>query len=97
MEIIAKLIKVDDVQSGENERGFWYRGGMVLESLDGHQRLMYMKVQGKDKCDGIAQVAVGSTLKVGFIILSREYGGRWYTDVLATTIDVMTSSRPNGR
>ena len=97
MEIIAKLIKVDDVQSGENERGFWYRGGMVLESLDGHQRLMYVKVQGKDKCEGIAQVAVGSTLKVGFVILSREYGGRWYTDVLATNIDVMTSSKPNGR
>lgn len=97
MEIIAKLIKVDDVLSGENERGFWYRGGMVLESLDGHQRLMYVKVQGKDGCERIAQIAVGSTLKVRFIILSREYSGRWYTDVLATDIEVMTSSRPNGR
>lgn len=97
MEIIAKLIKVDDVQTSENERGIRYRGGIVCESLDGHQRIMYFKVQGKDACERIAQIAVGSTLKVRFIILSSEYGGRWYTVVLATDIDVMTSSRPNGR
>lgn len=92
MEIIARLKKVNDVQSGENALGFWYIGGMVLESLDGNSRTMYLKVQGKEKCEFIAQVAVGSTLKVGFIILSREFGGRWYTDVVATKIDVLTSS-----
>lgn len=89
MKIIGKLNQILDTQSGETERGTWYRSGMVLESLDGQQRLMAFTVQGKNNVEQLQQLAVGSTLQVEYVIESRQFNEKWYTDLRTFNIDVL--------
>lgn len=94
MKIIGKLVKVLDVVSGETDRGMWYRGGLVLESMDGNSRYMPFTVHGNVACSNIAQLAIGSTIQLDFTIEGREVSGRWYVDLKAYNIIVLTSARP---
>lgn len=94
MKIIGKLVKVLDVVSGETDRGMWYRGGLVLESMDGNSRYMPFTVYGNVACSNIAQLAIGSTIQLDFVIEGRELGSRWYVDLKAYNIIVLTSARP---
>lgn len=94
MKIIGKLNQRLDVQSGETERGMWFRGGMVLVSLDGQQRPMAFVVNGRDSTDRLAQIPIGSTIQCDYSIESREFNGKWYTDLRAYNIEVLTSSKP---
>lgn len=93
MNIIAKLKEIAPVQSGETERGFWYRGGMVVESLDGNNRLMFFVVNGKTSTDALQQIPPSSTIRFDIGIESRQFNGKWYTDVRAYNIEVLTASR----
>ena len=92
MKQIVTLQSILDVQSGENERGTWYRGGMVCESLDGHQRQMAFKVQGKQNLDDLQQIPVGSTIEVTFQAFSRKFNDKWYTDLVVSHIDTLKAN-----
>lgn len=95
MKVIARLNTILPVQMGENDRGTWYRGCCICESLDGEGRMMAFVVMGKNRTEQLQQIPIGSTVEVNFVIESRPYGDRWFTDARANTIDVLTSSRPS--
>jgi hypothetical protein len=40
-----------------------------------------------DKADTLLEVSTGDELKVSFDVESREYNGRWYTDLKAWKIE----------
>ena len=50
-----------------------------------------------DKTDALRSVQPGANLKVSFGVESREYNGRWYTDIKAWRIETVgagTSEAP---
>ena len=93
MKVITKLHSVLPVQMGETDRGTWYRGGMVCESLDGEQRTMAFVVQGKKNTELLQQIPYGSTIEVEFVIESRNFNDKWYTDLRVTNIETLTSTK----
>lgn len=93
MKIIAKITEILDVQSGETERGIWYRGGFIAESMDGQGRQMAFVVNGEVATSLLAQVPLNSTIQFDFAIESRNFNGKWYTDLRAYNIVVLTSSK----
>ena len=92
MKIIAKLVRKEEVISGETERGTWYRQQIIMESMDGEGRQMAFKVQGIQNIHLFEQLSVGSTLQVGFVIDSRESNGRWFTDLRVINVDVLKTA-----
>jgi hypothetical protein len=46
-----------------------------------------MNVWGEDKVRDLEKYQIGDKVKVSFNISSREYNGRWYTDVRAWRIE----------
>jgi len=81
MEITGSIIEVLEEQSGQSAKGGWRKQQYVLETKDQYPKKICFMVWG-DKIDDFA-VKKGQDLEVSIDIESREYNGRWYTDVKA--------------
>lgn len=97
-QISGKLIAVLPVISGENERGNWYRGGMVIETLDSPSTKLALSTFGKRRIEQIQQLTLGDVIVVTYSVESREYMGKWYTEAIITgiltTIKQATGDQP---
>lgn len=89
MEAIGKLIAILPEQSGQTERGAWRRGGFVIETEEQYPKKIAFTLFG-DRIDMIKSFAIGSVLRVQFSAESREYEGRWYTDLRCFRIEPFT-------
>ena len=94
MELTGKIIAVLPERSGVSARtgSEWKMASYVLETMEQYPRKMMFNVFGADR---IAQfnIQLGETLTVSFDIDSREYNGRWYTDVRAWRIEPAGASQ----
>jgi len=81
MEINGKIIHVLDEQSGQSAKGTWRKQQYVLETQDQYPKKICFMVWG-DKIDDFG-IQEGQDLEVSIDLESREYNGRWYTDVKA--------------
>lgn len=88
MEQIGKLFQVMQETGGEGKSGKWSKCDFVLDVEDAkYPKKIAITAWNKD-VDTIKQTPVGSELKVSFDLSSREYNGKWYTDVKAWKIEV---------
>jgi hypothetical protein len=96
MEVKGKIIAVQPVQSGEGKNGTWKKQEYVIEYEQSSQypRRMMFNLWG-DKIDQY-NIREGQTLNVGFDIDCREYNGRWYNDIRAWKIDVVSAEDAGG-
>lgn len=85
-QISGKLIAVMPVISGENERGEWFRGGMVIETIDSPSTKLALSTFGKRRIKQIKQLTLGEIVVVSYSVESHEYMGQWYTEAIITNI-----------
>lgn len=80
MEISGKIIAVLPLQSGTSKAGrAWKKQEYVLETQDTYPRKVKFDFFG-DRVDQYP-LAIGEDVTVSFDIESREFNGRWYTDI----------------
>lgn len=81
MEITGKVIECLPLKSGQSANGEWRKQDYVLETSSEYPKKVCFMVWG----DKIEQFAIhkGDNLTVSIDLESREYNGRWYTDVKA--------------
>lgn len=85
MEITGKIIKVLPENSGEGKNGTWRSRDAVLETQEQYPRKVCFNLFG-DKIDQF-KFEEGDLVTVHFDIDSREYNGRWYTNIRAWKVD----------
>ena len=95
MEAIGKLIAILPEQSGQTERGSWVRGGFVIETEEQYPKKIAFTLFG-ERVAMIKSFAMGSILRVQFSAESREYEGRWYTDLRCFRIDTFNPAPMGG-
>ncbi|MEM9302899.1 MAG: DUF3127 domain-containing protein [Pseudomonadota bacterium] len=85
MELKGKITQVLPEKSGTSARGPWRKQEYVIEIPGDYPKQVCFMVWG-DRIDqfGIQQ---GHELTVHIDLESREYNGRWYTDVKAWRVD----------
>jgi hypothetical protein len=81
MDITGKIIQFLQVQSGQGKNGTWKKQEFILETGDTYPKKVCIAVWG-DKID-MGSFKTGDLVDVSFDVESREYNGRWYTDVKA--------------
>ena len=81
MQITAKLVQVLPAQTGQGKNGEWRKQEIIVETDGQYPRKICISVWG-DKLGGL-KLSPGTELSIDFDIESREYNGRWYTDVKA--------------
>lgn len=90
MEIQGKIIQLLPEQSGAGKNGQWRKREYVLETQDQYPKKVCFNMWG-DKIDQ-NPVNVGDSVKVLFDLESREFNGKWYTDVKAWKIEGQSAS-----
>jgi len=90
MELSGKVFKVLPVESGEGKNGIWKKQQIVIETA--HERYpKKVAIQFWGDLVENSAFAEGKDISVEFDVESREFNGRWYTDVKAWRINTKTS------
>jgi hypothetical protein len=81
MELTGKIVQILPEKSGTSARGTWRKQEFVIEIPGDYPKMVCFMVWG-DRIDQF-QIREGQEITVSVDIESREYNGRWYTDVKA--------------
>jgi hypothetical protein len=92
MQLKAKLTQLLPIQTGSGKNGEWKKQDIIVESDGQYPKQVCVSIWG-DKINE-EQLIVGNILNIDFDIESREYSGRWYTDVKAWKIEVVNHNTP---
>ncbi|MCX6292094.1 MAG: DUF3127 domain-containing protein [Bacteroidetes bacterium] len=82
MDITGKVIKALQLQSGQGKNGVWKKQDYILElPSEKFPKKVCITIWG----DNIEKfkISEGQTITASIDIESREFNGRWYTDVKA--------------
>ncbi|MEF9986722.1 MAG: DUF3127 domain-containing protein [Bacteroidales bacterium] len=86
IEIKCNLVSKLQVQNGSSARGPWSKQDFIVETQETYPKKICMNVWGADKVLELGGYNTGEELTVSVNIESREFNGRWYTDVRAWKI-----------
>ena len=96
MELEGRIARKLPVQTGTSARGAWAKQEFILEYQEGNfPSQVCMNVWGDDKVRELDKYQVGDKVKVSVNLSSREYNGRWYTDVRAWRIEPAGAAQPD--
>lgn len=87
MELTGRLVQVLEEQGGEGKNGKWAKCDFVIEVPHEKYPKKVCITAWNDLIGTIKATPIESTITVSFDISSREYNGRWYTDVKAWKVE----------
>lgn len=85
MELTAKLVQLLPLQTGNGKNGQWKKQDIIVETEGNYPKKVCISIWGEKINDAVLKT--GSMLNISFDVESREYNGRWYTDVKAWKIE----------
>jgi hypothetical protein len=94
MQLTAKLVQLLPLQTGTGKNGAWKKQDIIVETEGQYPKKVCVSIWGDKINESLLQV--GSQLNISFDVESREYNGRWYTDVKAWKIESGSAVKPAG-
>lgn len=85
LTIAGEVTRILDEESGTGRNGPWRKQSFILKAPGEYPREICV-IQWGDNIEKFA-LRVGETITAHIDLQSREYNGRWYTDVKAWKID----------
>lgn len=92
LEVEGKLVSKLQQQTGQGRNGTWARQDFIIETQDQYPKKICLSAWG-DKIREFDNIAMGELIKVSVNIESREYNGRWFTDVRPWRIERMNQNQ----
>jgi hypothetical protein len=93
MQLTAKLIEVLAIQTGQGKNGEWRKQDIIVETEGQYLKKICISLWGDKISD--TNLQIGNYYKYDIDIESREYSGRWYTDVKTWRIELLYSENQN--
>jgi hypothetical protein len=84
MNIKAKLVQLLPLQTGMGKNGQWRKQDIIVETTGQYPKKICISIWG-DKINE-KQLLIGNQLDIDFELESREFNGKWYTDIRAWKI-----------
>lgn len=94
MQLTGKVIQILPLQTGSGKNGEWRKQDVIVETDGQFPKKICISIWG-DKINNTL-LQLGNVLKFDFDLESREYNGRWYTDVKAWKLEALNTNSPNG-
>ena len=85
MQLIAKLLQKLPLQTGQGKNGTWQKQDIIVETDGQYPKKICLSLWG-DKYSNI-QLTEQNNYKFDIDIESREFSGRWFTDVKVWRIE----------
>ncbi len=80
LDITGKVVQIGARQSGEGRNGPWVKQDLILETEEQYPRKICLVCWG-ERADEANAFSPGQRIKAFINIESREFNGKWYTDV----------------
>jgi len=93
MQLTAKLIDVLTIQTGQGKNGEWRKQDIIVETDGQYPKKICLSLWGDKITD--TNLQIGQQYRYDLDIESREYSGRWYTDVKTWRIELLHSENQN--
>ncbi|MDH4058509.1 MAG: DUF3127 domain-containing protein [Cyclobacteriaceae bacterium] len=90
MEISGTVISLLPMQSGQGKNGVWKKQEFILETPGQYPKKVCVSLWGEKVDEN--KLSIGEKINASINIESREFNGRWYTDVRAWKIARQTGS-----
>lgn len=94
LELTGKITQALPEQTGTSARGPWRKQEYIIEIPGDYPKQVCFFVWG-DKIDQMG-IQPGQELTVSVDLESREYNGRWYTNVRAWRVVPVADQQPAG-
>ncbi|MCC8147058.1 MAG: DUF3127 domain-containing protein [Bacteroidales bacterium] len=79
------MVQILPLESGMGRNGEWKKQNIIVETDGQYPKKICISIWG-DKINP-DQLQIGNLLTVDFDVESREFNGRWYTDVKAWKVE----------
>ena len=86
MEITGKVVRLGTLTEGTSTRGPWRKQELIIETEEQYPRTVCL-ICWTNQIDEAQKFAPGQTIKAQIEISSREFNGKWYTDVRVWRFD----------
>ena len=83
MEFIGIVVGINPIVSGHSEYGFWQKQDIIFKQKENSRKVC---VTISSKTHMVNSLKIGDEYNVSFYIESREYNGKWYTNIRASKI-----------
>ena len=93
MEFEGTVYRILPLTKGTSARGEWQRQDVVFDMPDGNYTRKIC-VTFFNRPDDVAKLKEGAAYRVSVNIESREYNGRWYTDIRAWRLQPVQPEAP---
>jgi hypothetical protein len=93
MQFTALLKEVLAPVEGQGANGTWRRQDIIVETVDQYPKKVCVSIWG-DKIN-VQELTLGSPYTIDVNLESREYNGRWFTDVKAWKITASAQNPTN--
>lgn len=94
MEFKGKVIDVLPEEKGQGKNGEWRKQSYIFETQEQYPKKVCAEVWG-DKIDGFG-IQKGEDLTAKINIDSREFNGKWYTNVRIWSVDRASDGNVGG-
>lgn len=82
MEIKAKVVQVLPMEGGTSKSGnAWSKASLIVETAENPQYPKKIKISNMKNAEAFSKIAIGTEVSFKVEVESREYNGRWYTEV----------------
>lgn len=92
LELTAKLINILPVQNIQGKNGPLTKQEFIVETEEQYPKKVCVSAWN-DTAKVIQGIKPQSLIKVGITVESREYNGRWYSEVKAWKIDLINGDK----
>lgn len=93
MEITGKVVKLGGLTEGTSARGPWRKQDLIIETDEQYPKTVCLTCW-TNQIDEIQNMVPGQMVKAQIDISSREFNGKWYTDVRVWRFDPVTAAAP---
>jgi hypothetical protein len=91
MKIQGRLKSKLPSETGHGQKGQWYKQNFMFETLDKYPKQFAIQAWN-DLQASMDKIPMGTVMELDVSIESREYNGKYYTDVKATAIAFPSSA-----
>jgi len=94
MNISGKVVQILQEMKGEGKNGPWSRQDFIIETNDQYPKKVCISVWNNKI--NLSNLNPGDPVSMDISVESREYNGRWYTDVKALSLSTEGKKEENG-
>ena len=91
LELSGKVMQLLSEQTGTGKNGQWVKQDFIIETEEQYPRKVCFSAWG-EKVSMVKTLKAGTPVKVSFNIESREFNGRWYTDLRIWKLEIAESA-----